>query len=923
MKRWLVALCLMVLGLAAPAFAQIDKGSIEAVAFDQSKAPLPGVTVTVTRPETGFETIAVTDSSGMARFPALTPGTYEVSFALEGFAPAARQRVTLRIGQEAKLSAVMQAAASETITVSADAPVVDVHKTDSSMNILPEQIEDLPVPNRNFEQLAMLAPGVQRERGGFRFINGGPVIGAGGNASNATIFVNGVDLTDQVNGLARARFSQDAVREFRVITNRFDSEIGGSAGGALSIVTKSGTNDTHGSVFGFFRDAALQTKGERDLVKNDDFSRRQLGFTAGGPIVRDQAFYFASVEQINEENITLFRPAGAFAGRAADVDSPFNQTLLFGSIDANFNAQMTGGVKGVYENFDQDNFRVGSRFGDVTTDESYGQTLERKNWNLTGEHNWSLSANTFNEARVQYGTRRFFEPTNSDGVAEWYSSGNTLKTGGNILGDLLGEGSTYELRDTIHHHIATGRGSHDLKAGVSLQYIEEQFVLDTYATGLFIYVTDTKALPLAYAYGVGSSDVTSDTNVYGAFVEDSWRPNAKTVLNLGVRYDLDTNGNNEGFTHPLIPEAREADTDNFQPRFSFSYDLRGDGTNVLRGGAGIFTGRMLLVPALTELQQNGVTGRVTFTRVNGALLGLPALALDPNNPTTTGIVSKPAIALLAPDFHNPESKQVTLGYTMKLGASRMFLDTEAIYVKGDDEIVIHDRNWNGNAAPATARRPFTQYDQVNEYSNLGHSTYKALVLSLNGNIRTNDLITASLTIADKKNIADDFSPDFPTGYPNDPANMEAEYGFARGHERYRAVLSGLFHAPWGLRIAPIFEYGSGQPWTHRLGYDANGDGKNSDRPARVGRNEEDGPTFRQLSLRVTKGFNIGFGELEAVAEAFNVTNETNFDVQSVVAGEFLAGPTAANPAGTRNPNFGRYNSTLPAREFQLGVRWVF
>jgi hypothetical protein len=313
---------------------------------------------------------------------------------------------------------------------------------------------------------------------------------------------------------------------------------------------------------------------------------------------------------------------------------------------------------------------------------------------------------------------------------------------------------------------------------------------------------------------------------------------------------------------------------------------------------------------------------VTFTRINGALLGLPQFALDVNNPTTTGIPSKPSITLLGQDYHNPESTQATLGYTMKLGSSRLFLDTEAVYVEGDDEIVIHDINWTGNA---TRTRPFTAYDQVNVYDNSGRSEYQALVISLNGNIRANDLLTASITFADKKNISDDFSPDFPTGYPNDPANMEAEWGRARGDERYRIVLSGMFHLPWGIIAAPIYEYGSGQPWTHRLGYDFNGDGKNSDRPAGVGRNEEDGPPFRQLSLRLTKAFALPTGNVELIAEAFNITNLTNYDVQSIVAGQFLSGPTAANPAlpAVANPRFGQYNATLAPREFQLGVRWVF
>lgn len=915
-RRPLIAL-ILVLAMAAPAFAQIDKASIEAVALDQSRAPLPGVTVTVTRPETGYQTVGVTDTAGSTRFPALAPGNYEVTFNLEGFAPVAAQKLTLRIGQEARLSVVMQAAASETITITAEAPVVNVHKVDSSTNILPEQIAALPVADRDFQRLAFIAPGVQRERGGFRFINGGPVVGAGGNASQSTILVNGVDFTDQVNGLSRARFSQDAIREFRVIANRFDTEIGGSSGGALSIVTKSGTNDMHGSVLGFFRDSALRSKGELDLKKNEDYARRQLGFTVGGPMQRDKSFYFVSVEQINEDNITLFRPSGAYAGMAADVDHPFDQTLLFGSLDFNFNAQMTGGVSAVYEKYDESNFRVG---GVAAPDN--GQKLERKNWNTTFQHNWSLSSNRSNEARVQYGKRRYFEPTNSDAVGEWFSSGNTLMTGANVLGDLLGDGSTWEIRDTFHQHFTSGRGSHDLKAGASLQHVEEQFVLDTYQNGLFIYLTDTRTLPLAYAYGVGSSDVTGDTNIYGLYLEDSWRPGANLVLNLGLRYDLDTKGNNEGFTHPLITTPRERDSDNYQPRFSFSYDLRGDGTNVLRGGAGKFVGRFLLVPALQERQLNGVTGRVTYTNLNGAVLGFPQFALDPLHPTTTGIPSKPSINLLAPDYHNPESTQASLGYTMKLGASRLFLDTEAVYVEGDDEIVIHDKNWNGNA---TRTRPYAQYGSVNMYENLGRSEYKALIFALNGNLRRNDIITASITFADKKNISDDFSPDFTTGYPNDPADMEGEWGNSRSRERYRVVVSGVFNLPWGLALAPIAEYGSGQPWTRRLGYDWNGDGFNSDRAAGVGRNEEDGPKFKQVSLRLTKALAVGGGQVELIGEVFNLFNNVNYDVQSIVSGQYLSGPTAANPAAAQvvNPRFGLYNATLPAREFQLGVRWLF
>ena len=919
MSRTLIFFVLATL-IAIPSFAQIDKATLEAVVLDQARAPLPGVTVTARRPEVGLELVDITDSAGVARFKALSPGKYQVSFALEGFAPVKEQNLTLLVGQTAKIAVTLQQSASETITVSASVPLVDVHKTDSSTNIVPEQIESLPVADRDFQKLAFITPGVERERGSFRFINGGPVVGAGGNASQTTILVNGVDLTDQVNGQSRARFSQDAVREFRVITNRFDPEIGGSAGGAMSIVTKSGTNDTHGTVFGFFRDAAIREKGALDLKKNNDYSRHQIGFTLGGPVTHDKLFYFASVEQINEKNIVLFRPQGAYASLAADVSHPFKQTLLYGGVDTNINSKMTAGFKAVYEDYSENNFRVGG-----VADPTYGQTLQRKNWNGTFEHNTAISNDTSNEARMQFGHRRFFEPTNTrSGPAAWFSSGNTLMTGTNILGDLLGDGNTWEVRDTLHRSFTFGRSSHDLKAGFSAQRDHERLRIDTYQNGLFIYLTDTTALPLAYAYGVGSSDVSKSTNLYGAFLEDSWRPSANLLVNLGVRYDLDSSGNNPGFTHPLIPTARKKDTNNVQPRASFTYDLHGDGTNVLRGGAGKFTGRFLLVPALSELQQNGVTGgRVTYTRVNGAIFGIPSLALDPKNPTTTGIVSKPAIVLLSPTYKAPEATQASLGYTMKLGQSHMFLDTEGVYVKGRNEIVIRDVNWSGNA---THVRPIKTYDQVNMYTNDGHSQYKALVLALNGSIRTNDLVTASVTYADKKNISDDFSPDFPTGYPNDPADIGQEYGRSRGTERYRFVLSGVFHAPWRTTVAPIIEYGSGQPWTQRLGYDFNGDGKNSDRPAGVGRNTMNGPKYKNVSLRLTKDIAIsGYGALQAIAEGFNLFNFKNFDVQSVSGGQFLRGPTIANPkaAAVANVNYGKFLATLPAREFQLGLRWVY
>lgn len=921
-RRLFAGLLAALFVVVAPVHAQVSDAVLELTAVDETGQALPGASVTVRRPDTGFERALVTGESGSVRVGALAPGAYEVKVELTGFAPVVQQGLLLRVGQTARVDVTLKVATvQETVTVTADLPLVDVYKTDSSTNILPEQIQDLPVADRDFQRLAFLAPGVQRERGGFRFIGGGPVIGAGGNASQSTILVDGADFTDTTLGLARARFSQDAIGEFRVIANRFDTEVGGSAGGALSIVTKSGTNQFGGSAFGFFRDDSLRAQGEYEAQKND-YQRSQFGATFGGPLKKDKTHFFLSFEQIDEDSITLFRPGGAYASQAADVKLPLSQTLGFAGLDHRISNSQSLKAKFAYERYRLENFRVGG-----VADVSNGQQLNRDNWNLTLGHTYSASSGKLNQLTVQVGGRKYDEPVNSTAVTESFSSGNTLVIGENIVGPLLGDSTQWEIRDTFSFQVGSGKKVHDIKMGAAVMHVSDRFDFPVFDAGWLIYATDTRALPLLYIYGKGSGDATIDTNYISGFIQDEYRPTPDLMLSLGLRYDLDTNGNNPDFTHPLVPEARGKDANNFQPRASFSWDATGDGKNVIRGGVGIFTGRFLLVPSFSELQQNGVTGRVVQQRLNGLILGIPALALNPANPQNTGIPLPKDSTLLDSSYDNPWTWQATAGYTRKLGDTGLYLDLEGIYVKGEDEIIVRDKNFAGNAAVAAGRaaRLNPAWNQVNTYTNEGRSEYKAVVASLNGTIKGGHIVTASFTLADKKNINDDFSPAL-TDYPSDPFDIEAEYGRSRADERFRAIVSGIFKLPAGFTLAPIVEYGSGQPWNRRLGYDMNGDGKNSDRAAGTGKFSEDGPVFFNLSLRLTKHFKLGQRSgLDLIAEGFNLTNHKNDDVNSIQNGEFLSGPTLANPraAAVANPRFGQYTTTLPPFEMQLGVRLTF
>ena len=900
----------------APLSAQVNTASVDVYVADAQNLALPGVAVRMKEVATGLERIEVTDAAGMASLAALPPGSYQLTLEIDGFNPV-QDTFALRVGQTARVNAVMQAKTAEQITVTAEAPVVDILKTDVSSNVTPEQIQDLPVADRDFQKLAFVAPGVQRERGGFRFITNAPVLGSGGNASNSTIMVDGVDLTDQALGLARTRFSQDAIREFRVITNRFDTEVGQSAGGALSVVTRSGSNEIQGSVFGFYRADPLRTQGKFETGEQD-FSRYQTGFTLGGPIVRDKTHYFASLEYINEDNITLFRPLGAFASQAADLKHPFNQYLFLGSFDYQISADQTFVLKLADERYREQNFRVGG-----IADESSGMQLNRDNWNLTAGHTWVVSESSLNNLHLQFGRKNFAEPNNSNLPTEYFTFGTTLITGANIVGDQEMTGDYIELRDSYQLFLGGAKSSHDVKFGGSYQSVREDWYYPVFPQGLLFWANDTRTLPYRYDYAVGEPATKVKTTLYGVFVQDSWRLGRDFTANFGLRWDYDTDGNNPDFTHPLEPEKRHTDKDNWQPRLSFTWDLGGNGASIMRGGAGKFTGRYLLVPSFVELQQNGVTGRTLYTRLNGLFLGLPAQYwMNPADPQNTGLLLPPNIALLKPSLEAPEATQSSLGFTHRLGDTGLFLDFEAVYVKGDNEIILRDINFSGNA---THTRPNPAYAMINVYTNEGHSKYKAFTAALNGTLQGGHLITASLTWQDKKNISDDFSP-AANDYPSDPADIEAEYGRSRADERWHAVISGIFQFPWSVTVAPIYEYGSGQPWNPRLGYDYNLDGRFSDRAAGVKKYSEDGPDFNSFSLRITKAFKLGSaGRLDVIVEGFNLLNSTNYNPDSVDSALYRSGPTVINPtaAYVANPNYGNYSATLPPREIQLGLRYTF
>jgi hypothetical protein len=453
--------------------------------------------------------------------------------------------------------------------------------------------------------------------------------------------------------------------------------------------------------------------------------------------------------------------------------------------------------------------------------------------------------------------------------------------------------------------------THQIKAGLSYQILRHKYLFEMYDAGEMTYLTDDRSLPFFYTHGIGPSDVELQSELIGLFAQDDWLATNGLTLSLGLRYDVDIGGNNPDFEHPLLPDRRGTDWNNFQPRVGFTWDLTRNGVNVLRGGAGLFTGRYTATPPLAELQFNEVTGRYAEIRVGPTV----------DDPENTGVPFPPSIYLLGESFLLPQSTQVTLGYSRRIGNSSLYLDVEGIYVDGRNEHVIRDSNWAGNDNPG---RIDPAYTIVGQWIDEGYSEYRALQLGLNGTIKGGHLISAWLSLSDKKNIQDD--PQSPQE-PSDSADLDAEWGRSRTDERYRFVASGVFRLPWDLALAPVFEYGSGAPWNRLYGYDFNGDLWFGDRPPGTPRYGEDGPPFRQLNLRLTKGFPLaGTKRLDLIVEAFNVFDTTNYDVFSVDNAMYFSGPTlSGDPTQPFDPNpgFGQYKATHAPREIQLGLRYSF
>src|SRR5256884_9277559 len=303
----LVGLLLLSLG-SGNAFAQATaSATIQGTVTDKSGAVVSGAQVVAKNKATDVSRAATTSDDGYYKFELLPVGTYTVTVSRAGFGTVAQTIETL-IGQTATVNAQLSpGATSEVIEVTSEAPIVDLAKTSVSQIITPSEVEELPLLGRDVANLAYLAPGVKATDSYDPTKNRYAILSVNGQSGrNVNVTVNGVDNKDNTVGGPVMQLPLEAVQEFQISTQRFSAENGRSEGAAINMITKQGTNNYHGSLFGFFRDSALNTDEKvpdghgGQNKKHPSYSRQQFGGSVGGPFKKDKLFGFFALERERE-----------------------------------------------------------------------------------------------------------------------------------------------------------------------------------------------------------------------------------------------------------------------------------------------------------------------------------------------------------------------------------------------------------------------------------------------------------------------------------------------------------------------------------------------------------------------------------------------------------------------------------------------
>lgn len=615
---------------ASSALAQ-QRGTISGRVVDAAGLVLPGATITITEQNTGFDRSVVTAETGTYAVPNLDPGTYTITVDMPGFAGLKQADVLLTAGSTLTLELKMQVAGvQEELIVTASAPLVETTSNTIGGVLSGREIEEVPSNFRNFTGLTQLVPGMTPNPAASTF-EGGQVVANGTPSQGNVYLIDGMyNNDDRLGGSqgTQVRVVLDNIEEYQVLSNQYSAEYGGGAGAIINMVTRGGTNNFNGRAYTYFRDDRFNARNAflPDTSPKPDERTLQAGFGVGGPIIRNRAHFYFTLEKDNEDLAGQKRFPPAAAPLARDFVGTFEvrASNYFARGDLQINKSNFVNVRWLLETAPT----RGEGFNTNT------ETIDAQGWEsdwdhlISGTYTTVLTNRASNVIRLGRigeelgtGAQAFFDDdVNQIGFAgrDPFSVGQRNQhpsyftgRGGEGLNTLI---RTYVFDESFSYFVPSWGGEHNFKVGGGVSF-NQMPPRTTFSSGTFQFQTDAPynpadptTFPFQFGVTVGPPNdfgypVTSKDRRAYFFAEDKWRLSNTLTLNLGLRYD----------NQRQTPDSK----DDFAPRAGFAWDVFGNGKTVMRGGGGRFFSYPPVVLDLT-LQQNALRTLFPTITINAA-----------------------------------------------------------------------------------------------------------------------------------------------------------------------------------------------------------------------------------------------------------------------------------------------------------------
>jgi hypothetical protein len=683
--------CLLSLAVSAPVFAQAT-ATISGRVVDSAGAVLPGATVVVTNVGTGATRETMTNGEGLYSVPALDPGMYSVKSTLEGFAPQVRDKIELLTGANLAVELELGLAnLQESLTVTGQSPLVETTQATLSASIRQTEVVQLPMINRSMAAMMSLLPGA-REVPGAVSAHGNVqtyVSFSGGGGQNYNMLVDGMDNKEDHCGGASIVYSLEGIQEFRTVSTA-SAEYGKGSTSVL-MATKSGTNQFRGGASFYARNEDLVkidyfSKPENGGLGKPDFHRYQYGGSFGGPIVKDRAFFFGSIERA-EQDWTVVRAARLRAEHELLV--PLNIGVQPTSTIPQPSRDLMSQAKVNFNMSDKHNLfvRYASEYGYVLNDFigtgaaflDYAEFMDHNAqnlWNVSSGWSWVINPTTVNQLTGQFLTWTHDQtyptcPIQTPGGCLYQRLTFPTVTVGPI--HAFPKWYNFEDKYQIKNDFSKQMGRHAFKMGAdytymplyggifgggspgSIAFFDDPSVIVSNSNGRYPQGFRTPGVVRAITvFSDPIGDYGSDGNWgFAGYLQDDFRVSPKLTLNLGLRYDvyeymnqpnLDRNRTYlalNSIGHPM-GQLPKTDTNNWSPRLGFAWDITGDGSNVARGSYGLY---YIMQIKNTYYQRNYIEKDIVFinqsfvntTYGTGQLAdfiyGVSPLPATPVNPT--------------------------------------------------------------------------------------------------------------------------------------------------------------------------------------------------------------------------------------------------------------------------------------------------